>query len=99
AHPPAVPIGRSPGRRAVHHPATPGSTGTVASPSTRVPAGPTGPAGHDTRGATRIGSVSVDISDERQIRLSDADRERAVERLNDAVAEGRLTLSEFEERM
>lgn len=41
----------------------------------------------------------MDISDERQIRLSDADRERAVERLNDAVAEGRLTLSEFEERM
>jgi uncharacterized protein DUF1707 len=33
------------------------------------------------------------------IRMADADRERIVARLHTAVAEGRLTLSEFEERM
>ncbi|QES48432.1 hypothetical protein DEJ50_12000 [Streptomyces venezuelae] len=43
------------------------------------------------------------MSDERlppsDLRASDADRERVVERLRDAVAEGRLTLEEFEERL
>lgn len=34
-----------------------------------------------------------------ELRISDADRERAVQRLNDAVAEGRLTMSEFDERV
>jgi hypothetical protein len=34
-----------------------------------------------------------------RLRVSDADRERAAELLNRAVAEGRLTLGEFEERM
>lgn len=33
------------------------------------------------------------------MRISDADRDRAVERLNQAVGEGRLSLSEFEERV
>lgn len=33
------------------------------------------------------------------MRISDADRDRAVARLNDAVAEGRLTLAEFEDRV
>ncbi|MFE9254772.1 DUF1707 domain-containing protein [Streptomyces sp. NPDC006879] len=41
------------------------------------------------------------MSDEQlpELRASDADRERVVERLRDAVAEGRLDMSEFEERM
>lgn len=34
-----------------------------------------------------------------ELRISDADREHAVQRLNDAVAEGRLTMAEFEERV
>ncbi|MEU6894234.1 DUF1707 domain-containing protein [Streptomyces sp. NPDC046557] len=34
-----------------------------------------------------------------QLRASDADRERVVERLRDAVAEGRLDMEEFEERL
>jgi hypothetical protein len=34
-----------------------------------------------------------------ELRISDADRERAVHRLQDAVGEGRLTLAEFEERV
>jgi hypothetical protein len=34
-----------------------------------------------------------------ELRISDHDRERAVQRLNDAVAEGRLTMAEFEERL
>lgn len=33
------------------------------------------------------------------VRMSDSDRERIVERLNQAVSEGRLTLNEFEERI
>lgn len=41
----------------------------------------------------------MDPSDERLIRLSDADRQQAVQRLNDALSEGRLTLPEFEERV
>ncbi|MET3986174.1 DUF1707 domain-containing protein [Streptomyces sp. PvR034] len=45
------------------------------------------------------------MSDERpekplpELRASDADRERVVERLRDAVAEGRLAMDEFEERL
>ncbi|WP_330330646.1 DUF1707 domain-containing protein [Streptomyces sp. NBC_00536] len=45
------------------------------------------------------------MSDERpqkplpELRASDADRERVVERLRDAVAEGRLDMDEFEERL
>lgn len=31
-------------------------------------------------------------------RLADADRERAIDRLNDALVEGRITIEEFEER-
>jgi hypothetical protein len=34
-----------------------------------------------------------------ELRASDADRERVVERLREAVAEGRLDMDEFEERM
>ncbi|MFI9061303.1 DUF1707 domain-containing protein [Streptomyces sp. NPDC053429] len=34
-----------------------------------------------------------------QLRASDADRERVVDRLRDAVAEGRLDMEEFEERL
>lgn len=45
------------------------------------------------------------MSDERpekalpELRASDADRERVVDRLRDAVAEGRLDMDEFEERL
>jgi DUF1707 SHOCT-like domain/Cell wall-active antibiotics response LiaF, C-terminal len=39
------------------------------------------------------------VSDQPLVRVSDADRERTVERLRDASAEGRLTLEEFVERM
>jgi len=34
-----------------------------------------------------------------ELRISDADRDRAVERLNQAVADGRLTIAEFDERV
>jgi hypothetical protein len=34
-----------------------------------------------------------------ELRIADADRERAVQRLNDAVSEGRLSMSEFDERV
>jgi Domain of unknown function (DUF1707) len=39
------------------------------------------------------------MPDKPELRISDADRERAVERLNKAVSEGRLTMSEFDERV
>jgi hypothetical protein len=39
------------------------------------------------------------VPSHRELRMSDADRERVVNRLNAAVAEGRLTLAEFEERV
>jgi hypothetical protein len=39
------------------------------------------------------------VSEPPELRISDADRERAVQRLNRAVAEGRLTMSEFDERV
>lgn len=36
---------------------------------------------------------------QREVRVSDADREGVVRRLGRAVGEGRLTVAEFEERM
>ncbi|MFC6021470.1 DUF1707 domain-containing protein [Plantactinospora solaniradicis] len=39
------------------------------------------------------------VPSRREVRMSDADRESVIARLNTAVAEGRLTLSEFEERV
>ncbi|MDG4767933.1 DUF1707 domain-containing protein [Solwaraspora sp. WMMD406] len=39
------------------------------------------------------------VPQRRDLRMSDADREAVVARLNSAVAEGRLTLSEFEQRV
>jgi len=39
------------------------------------------------------------VPDQRDLLMSDADRERAVARLQSAVAEGRLTLDEFQERV
>jgi hypothetical protein len=39
------------------------------------------------------------VPDRRQLRMSDADREQVVARLNAAAGEGRLTLAEFEERV
>ncbi|MEV4537559.1 DUF1707 domain-containing protein [Asanoa sp. NPDC049518] len=38
-------------------------------------------------------------ADQRDIRMSDADREGVLARLNTAVSEGRLTMAEFEERV
>jgi len=44
--------------------------------------------------------VSGDVvPSRRELRISDADRESVVARLNTAVTEGRLTLAEFEERV
>lgn len=43
--------------------------------------------------------MSSPVPDRPELRISDADRERAIQRLNDAVAEGRLTMTEFEERV
>jgi hypothetical protein len=44
--------------------------------------------------------VSGQVPERRpELRISDADRERAMQRLNDAVTEGRLTMSEFDERV
>jgi hypothetical protein len=43
--------------------------------------------------------VSESPSEPRGIRISDADRERAAQRLHQALAEGRITLSELEERL
>lgn len=46
------------------------------------------------------GVYSVVVSmDHRDMRISDAERERVVAQLNTAVAEGRLTIAEFEERV
>ena len=46
------------------------------------------------------GVYSVVVStDPRDMRISDAERERVVAQLNTAVSEGRLTLAEFEERV
>lgn len=43
--------------------------------------------------------MSESPSEPRGIRISDADRERAAQRLHQALAEGRITLSELEERL
>ncbi len=43
--------------------------------------------------------MSGELVPDPQVRLSDADRERFVERLHQAVGEGRLTLAEFEDRV
>jgi Domain of unknown function (DUF1707) len=43
--------------------------------------------------------VSESPSEPRGFRISDADRERAAQRLHQALAEGRITLSELEERL
>src|SRR5258705_113709 len=49
---------------------------------------------------TRDPVYSVVVSTDRpDMRISDAERERVVAQLNAAVTEGRLTLSEFEERV
>ena len=47
---------------------------------------------------TWVYSVVVS-TDHRDMRISDAERERVVAQLNTAVSEGRLTLAEFEERV
>lgn len=47
-----------------------------------------------------LGRVSGEVAPSRRdLRISDADREGVVQQLNVAVAEGRLTLAEFEERV
>lgn len=43
--------------------------------------------------------MSEPPSEPRGFRISDADRERAAQRLHQALAEGRITLSELEERL
>ena len=43
--------------------------------------------------------MSESPSEPRGFRISDADRERAAQRLHQALAEGRITLSELEERL
>jgi hypothetical protein len=48
---------------------------------------------------TRLAAVTVQPPDPPGIRISDADRERAATRLQQAMAEGRITLSELEERL
>jgi hypothetical protein len=49
-------------------------------------------------GSGEVYSVVVS-TDHRDMRISDAERERVVAQLNTAVSEGRLTLAEFEERV
>ncbi|MHA6629063.1 DUF1707 domain-containing protein [Pseudonocardia sichuanensis] len=44
-------------------------------------------------------SESLSSPEPRGIRISDADREQAAQRLHQALAEGRITLSELEERL
>jgi hypothetical protein len=48
---------------------------------------------------TILDTVTVQPPDPPGIRIGDADRERAATRLNQALAEGRITLSELEERL
>jgi Domain of unknown function (DUF1707)/Cell wall-active antibiotics response 4TMS YvqF len=45
------------------------------------------------------GQPGTDVSRSDQIRVSDAEREAIVARLNDATGEGRLTLEEFSDRV
>lgn len=51
------------------------------------------------RRATTLGGVTVQPPDPPGIRISDADRERAAKLLHQAMAEGRITVSELEERL
>ncbi|GEL16494.1 DUF1707 SHOCT-like domain-containing protein [Pseudonocardia asaccharolytica] len=44
-------------------------------------------------------SLQPPSGDSRGIRISDADRERAAQRLHQALAEGRITVAELEERL
>lgn len=48
---------------------------------------------------TNLDTVTVQPPDPPGIRISDADRERAATRLNQALAEGRISLAELEERL
>jgi hypothetical protein len=48
---------------------------------------------------TILGNVTVQPPDPPGIRISDADREHAAGRLHQAMAEGRITVSELEERL
>ncbi|MCX5198401.1 DUF1707 domain-containing protein [Streptomyces sp. NBC_00249] len=50
-------------------------------------------------GAPASASASAPAPEPAALRASDADRERVVDRLRDAVAEGRLDMEEFEERL
>lgn len=50
-------------------------------------------------GALRISLVAENLPERARQRASDADRERVVEQLREAASDGRLDLSEFEERM
>jgi hypothetical protein len=50
-------------------------------------------------GADRLRRVTEPPPGSRGIRISDADRERAAQRLHEALAEGRITLTELEERL
>jgi DUF1707 SHOCT-like domain len=52
-----------------------------------------------TSGRTILGSVSLPPPVPPGVRISDSDRERAAERLNQALAEGRITVAELEERV
>ncbi|MPZ25374.1 MAG: DUF1707 domain-containing protein [Micromonosporaceae bacterium] len=67
------------------------------------PAPPVPAPGHRTRRPDRIrarvGAVDEQLPERAEVRISDADRDRAVQRLHDAVAEGRLTMPEFEQRV
>jgi hypothetical protein len=51
------------------------------------------------RGRARYGSGISDVPDQTRILASDAERERGVALLREAVAEGRLTLEEFSDRV
>jgi hypothetical protein len=46
-----------------------------------------------------LGAVSPPLPDPPGVRISDSDRERAAERLHEALAEGRITVAELEERV
>ncbi len=55
--------------------------------------------GHRSPAVTILDGVSVQPPDPPGIRIGDADRERAAGRLNRALTEGRITVSELEERL
>ncbi|WP_323145267.1 DUF1707 domain-containing protein [Streptomyces sp. NBC_01565] len=59
----------------------------------KAPPSPSGP------GVPSPEASSPGVSSAPALRASDADRERVVERLRDAVAEGRLDMEEFQERL